>query len=342
MPKGVFRVTLILLLLLLATVAGVLLEGPPARAPVGAVLYLWYGGPGSSTGPGTPGWNSTVSPGGGAVVDRPTIGYYASDSNQTFKTQVDQMQGLGLSFAVVSWWGPYAKGEAGAINKATLDLFRYLKGTDSDFKVAIMVDSFPSGSNISMSQVYSYVYGSFAGPYAKWYFDWQSRPLLVTFNPARPLYNDTRFTSREIGNYACVPAESCPNKALNSNLDWIWWDAPAQYFSGQAGAVNATNDEGQPVISPDGEVTIVPRIDSYFDRGYSGSYLRFDPNLSQGLYQEQWSYVLGHSSEVKLVIIYSWNEYHERTAIEPHVDATAAVGPSYLANLTASYISELS
>ncbi len=319
---------LALLMLFVAAVAVFELTRPPAPPPVGAVLYLWYGGPGSISGIGTPGWNSSSSPGGGAVVDQPIIGCYVSDSNQTFKTQIDQMQSFGISFAVVSWWGPYAEGEAGAINNATQNLFRYLKGTDSRFKIAIMVDSFPETSNTSVTQVYSYAEDRFVTPFTSWYFKWQGKPLLLFFNPLQPGTN-SNFTVRTIGNR--------PNA-----VDWIWWDAPSQYFADQWGSVNATNDEGPPVISPDGEVTIVPRIDGYFNRGHAlGSYLRFDPNLSKGLYREQWGYVMNHSSSIKLVIVYSWNEYHERTEIEPHFDRTANVGPDYLGNLTARYVSEL-
>jgi hypothetical protein len=107
--------------------------------------------------------------------------------------------------------------------------------------------------------------------------------------------------------------------------------------------VNATYDEGNPVISDDGEFTIVPRIDSYYNEGYQGgSYLRFDPNLASGLYAEQWSYVLAHRSQVQLVLIYSFNEYHERSEIEPHSDYTnSTVGPSYLLDLTARYTTDL-
>jgi hypothetical protein len=316
--------------------------------PVGAVLYLWYGN--ATTGKGglsSPGWNSTGCPGGGAVVDKPDQGYYVSDSNQTFKAQIEEMQSTGISFAVVSWWGPFTQGEAGAINKATHDLFSYLEATNSTFKVAIMVDAFPGTCNpplpsVPMSKVYNYVYSDFAGPFKHWYFDWQDKPLLMTFNPVAPLYNDTRFTSRMIGNYACEPAETCASHSLNQRLNWIWWEAPARYFQSQAGAVNATNDEGQPVISLDGEVTIVPRIDSYYNQPYQdGAYLRFDANLSLGLYQEQWSYVLNHSASVKLVLIYGWNEYHERTSIEPHIDGSTMVQYDYLLNLTSIFVSEL-
>lgn len=322
-------VAFVIVLLVTSVVAAIELDSSHTYAPpVGVVLYLWYGEPGTDGGLGTPGWNSASSPGGGVVVDHPTFGYYASDSNRTFKAQVDEMQSIGVSFAVLSWWGPSTKGEAGAINNASLDFFRYLKNTGSSFKAAIMVDSFPQGSNVSMSQAYSYIQSRFVTPFSSWYLDWRNRPLVLFFNPLQPGDN-ANFSVRTIGNR--------PN-----SVDWTWWDAPSQYFSGQGGSANATNDEGLPVISSDGEVTIVPRIDSYYGRANaSGFYLRFDPNLNEGLYQEQWSYVLAHSSSVKLIIIYSWNEYHERTEIEPHFDGTASVAQDYLANLTAQYIARL-
>ena len=340
-------VVLIIAILFVSIVAAVELTNrpsPESPPPVGTFLYLWYGGPDGSSGLGTPGWNSSSYPGGGAVVDTPTLGYYVSDSNQTFAQQVSQMQRAGLSFALISWWGPSVQGESGMINKAAHDFFTYLESTDSKFKAAIMIDAYNGSNDLSNSSLksdYDYIYDNFVAQFKSWYFDWQSNPLLMTFNPVQPL-TDPRFTSRMIGNYACEPVDACSNDALNQKLDWVFWDAPSQYFEAQGGTAHATNDEGSPVISSDGEVTIVPRIDSYFDSGYSGgSYLRFDPNLSEGLYQEQWSYVIDHRSQVSLVLIYSWNEYHERTAIEPHTDFTANVNSTYLLDLTAQYIPEL-
>lgn len=318
-------------IVVIATLAILERNQEPAPIPVGVVWYLWYGSPDAS-GLGSPGWNSTSNPGGGAVVDTPTIGFYTSDANQTFREQIGQMQGAGISFAVVSWWGPSTKGENGAINNATLDLFRYLKATGSSFKVAIMVDAYNGSNNLSPSSFradYNDIYNHFVQPYGNLYFDLGGKPLLLFFNPIYPPSANASFATRTMGNR--------PNL-----VNWTFWDAPAQYFQGQAGGVNVTNDEGQPMISADGEVTLVPRIDSYFNRGYqSGSYLRFDPTLSEGLYQEQWSYVLSHSSEVNLVLIYSWNEYHERTEIEPHFDATALANSTYLLNLTSDYLRKL-
>ena len=300
-----------------------------SQVPVGVVYYLWYGNATTGTGGlGSPGWNASDYPGGGAVEDRPNLGFYVSDSNDTFQTQIDEMQGAGISFAVVSWWGPSTRGEAGAINRATHDLFRYLQRTNSAFKIAILVDAYESGHNLNGSTLagdYDYVYSRFASAYSQWYFDWKGHPLLLFFNPIYPLYNDTRFAVRTVGNH--------PNR-----VDWLWWDAPESFFQGEGGSgVNASNDFGTPVISPDGEVTLVPRIDSYYGyaSGYSSGYLRFDANLSEGLYNEQWGYVMNNRPLVKLVLIYGWNEFHERTAVEP-IDGT-----SYLLNETSSFISML-
>lgn len=307
-----------------------------SNIPVGAFLYLWYGNATTDAGGlGSPGWNSSSYPGGGVVVDRPTAGYYVSDDNQTFQTQINEMQSAGISFAVVSWWGPFTSGESGAINKATLDLFKYLKETDSDFKVAIMVDAYEGDSNLSaasFAQDYSYVSSNFVTPFGQWYFSWENKPLLLFFNPIIP--NNPRnpnFTVRSIGN--------SPNR-----VDWTFWDAPASFLSSSNGSgVNATNDEGDPVISEDGEVTVTPRIDSYYNsQSQGGSYLRFDPTLSAGLYSEQWSYVLDHKDQVKLVLIYSFNEYHERSEIEPHDDFTnSTASTTLLLNETAQYTHDL-
>jgi hypothetical protein len=333
----------VIIILVVSVVAIIALTSRPNTPQVGAFLYLWYGSAGSS-GLGTPGWNSSSYPGGGAVVDTPVIGYYSSDANQTFAWQVSQMQKAGLSFAILSWWGPFTENESGVINKAAHDFFAYLKSTSSSFKASIMIDAYNGTrglSNSSLMSDYDYIYENFVEPFGNWYFAWEGKPLLLTFNPVQPLYDDSRFTSKMVGNHACEPISTCPVHDLNQKLDWIFWNAPSQYFEGQGGTYNATNDEGTPVTSADGEVTIVPRIDSYFDREYEGgSYLRFDTHL-EGLYAEQWTYVFAHCSQVKLVLIYSWNEYHERTAIEPHMDHTVDVSSTYLSNTTSHYVSEL-
>jgi two-component SAPR family response regulator len=54
------------------------------------------------------------------------------------------------------------------------------------------------------------------------------------------------------------------------------------------------------------------------------------------------AFVLSHENQVKLVFINSFNEYHERSEVEPHYDFTdSTVSPTYLLNLTALYTQEL-
>ena len=230
-----------------------------SRIPIGAFLYVWYGNSTSRTnGLGSPGWNSTSCPGGGAVVDQPTLGFYASDDNATIRRQISEMKSAGIDFAIISWWGPFNDSEAGSINRATLDWFKFLRSTNSSFRLAVMVDAFPKacGSgppDVPMATVEDYIQRTFAIPFARWYFSWEGRPLLLFFNPLVP-GPISNFTLRTIGNR--------PN-----TVDWTFWDAPASFYQAEGGTgVNASNDIGNPAISPlHGEVTITPRIDSYYN-----------------------------------------------------------------------------
>ena len=58
------------------------------------------------------------------------------------------------------------------------------------------------------------------------------------------------------------------------------------------------------------------------------------------MFVSEWNHTTSDAGKVSLVLIYSWNEYHERTAIEPHIDATSAA-PDYLFNQAGHYISKL-
>ena len=62
------------------------------------------------------------------------------------------------------------------------------------------------------------------------------------------------------------------------------------------------------------------------------------------LYDQQWQKALDCNIQnaIDLITITSWNEFPERTAIEPHHDATASnQDPYFLYNKTMNYISQL-
>ncbi len=313
---------------------------------VGTFLYLWYGYNETSHlwtgGLGTSHWNDTPS---GLVKDRPSLGYYASLDNATLATQFSEMKNAGISVIVVSWWGTgnatQSVGGAptldAAINNATLNLFRYLEATKNQwqFKVAIMVEPFHPNYTMTShdyAKLYTFLYAHYYHPYDDLILSWQGKPLLLSFNYKGPGFGrlpaNSTFTYRLVG--------GVPN-----TVDWNFW-AGMNFLDASGGTAEPQNYGRDPVVSPDGEVGIAPRYDDYYLwlANQRQGYMRFDYQMNEGMYGSEWDYVLGQKF-VGLVLIYSWNEYHERTSIEPHWDYSAQVSSDYLANLTASYIAKL-
>jgi hypothetical protein len=102
-------------------------------------------------------------------------------------------------------------------------------------------------------------------------------------------------------------------------VNWYFWEG-GNYLDANGTKAQPQNYEYAPGISPDGEVGVIWRYDDYYQR--PTSYMRFDVNGSQGMYNYEWNYAIQYKAEVNLVLLYSWNEYHERTALEPHEDFT--------------------
>ncbi len=110
---------------------------------------------------------------------------------------------------------------------------------------------------------------------------------------------DDRFTFKQWGS---LPDEDWKK---NSNLDWF-------------GHSQISFDKQ---ISDDGVLIVVPRFDEYwaelmgyeFDRPIQ----RVDPLLTDCLYERAWQAAVDHKPEIKLIIVYSWNEHGDHSAIEP-------------------------
>jgi glycosyltransferase involved in cell wall biosynthesis len=69
--------------------------GQQGRPLLGAQYYLWYG-----EGYGAAHWGDTARSGG--VADVPLLGYYGSTKGQTIGAHLDLMEGMGLDFAVLN------------------------------------------------------------------------------------------------------------------------------------------------------------------------------------------------------------------------------------------------
>jgi hypothetical protein len=314
------------------------------QIPVGTVLYEWYGFNMTSTkwtgGLGTSHWNASYIGTNGReevypttiVKDEPDIGFYASDNNATLAWQLSNMKQAGISVIVVSWWGmgndttnQNAATLDRAIDNATLNVFRYVESTRSlwNFKLAIMVEPFnyvnsthPTFMSVTdWTNLLNYIQNTFYGPFNDITFYWQGKPLLLSYNPQV---------------IPAVPAASVFTTRIEGNdytlVNWVFWEGGNYNDSGTA---EIGDYEYSPRISPDGEVGVAWRYDDYYlwngtaGPGGRPGYMRFDVNGTQRLLSYEMNFTVTYRSDINFILLYSWNEYHERSAFEPHQDMNA-------------------
>lgn len=289
---------------------------------VGVFFYVWYGYNQTSHtwtgGDGTSHWNDG---GAGIVLDYPIFGYYNSYNNDTLKEQIGLMKSSGIDFIVISWWGV-----SHYTDNASKNVFKFLLGNGIDFKACFIVEPY---EGINYTQVYNYIYSNYVQPYNIWYMKFEGKPLIFFFNPIyEGFYKDERFNVFVVGNP--------PN-----DVDVIFWKG-MDCLDAYGGFTHIEYYSGKPVINYEGIVSIVPRYDdkALYDAGSRSTFMQFDRLLTKNLYGKEWNFVIQNKDSIKMVLIYSWNEYHERTAIEPLYDYTTGKSQYYLLNLTKYYVKQ--
>ncbi|MEM2094840.1 MAG: hypothetical protein QXI32_06040, partial [Candidatus Bathyarchaeia archaeon] len=272
---------------------------------VGVFYYVWYGEERH--------WNEDQQ---SVVVDIPSTkyyrGYYSSLNRTVICQQLKLIEEAGIDFVIISWTGIDTYED-----KATQLVFRVIQEENLDVKAAIMVEpteyygckgDFCELNETRIAQAKSYILDKYVHPYKKQYFFWEDRPLLAFFVPLNPP-KDLIFSTRVVGN--------------REFGDWPYWTIP-------------------PIVSYDGVVAVLPRHDD--SRLQRSNPIVKDEDYSARLYDQQWEFVLAMKDKVKAVLITTWNEYHERTMIEPHIDATVRIlgyEPDYLYKKTQTYIKQL-
>lgn len=296
-----------------SSISAITNNASPRNIPIATEFYIWYGASYSGKcngGLGSSHWNDTPDR---IIIKKPLIGYYCSADKSTIKLQLNEIKSTGISVLMVSWWND------AATNRALNNLLSIINSTSeysSWFKVAILVET-----RLWMAP-YDLIWSTFYAPYIDIMSTWDNKPLLIFFNQPHQA-TDARFTMRTLG--------------VDYLPDWDFWhgtiltDAapnfiPYQYY-------------GKPTISADGVVTATPRFDDYYLHlsGSRPQYQRYDPNLTEGMYEQEWNYILENKANVSMVIVNSWNEWHELNAIEPSVqDGDILMSTTYL------YIQQLS
>lgn len=291
-----------------------------APVKVGVYYYVWY----------PRHWNGTEKK--WTVVDVPVLGYYASDNESVIKQHLDWFKYAGIDFGIISWWGPNSYED-----NATKQVFAVTKNYAPSMKWTIMVEDFNDvgPEAYDFNEIFDYIYNTYVTKYADIWLKLNGKPLLCWFNAVNmtgginasghyyggwanipKIYSDARFESRILGH--------------NDYVDW--------YFVTPC----SVDDSSVPKLCVDGFIAVEPRYDDqYLGRDTNST---FDERVEY-LYWLQWNKVLQYKREnkVNFVVIYSWNEYHERSQIEPCNDATSihADNPYFLLNRTKEYIERL-
>jgi hypothetical protein len=262
---------------------------------IGLYYYVWY-----EEGNNTRHWNDEPCD---AAVDMPVLGYYSSQNRTIIKQHLDWMKDLGIDFLIISWWGANSYED-----NSTKIVFDAVESYASDWmKLAIMVEGFNESAGpegYDFPAIYDCLYDSYAHPYNDIYLQINNKPVACWFNFKNmtavrsenrdAIRNDSRFEARIVGH--------------SNYVDW-WFGIPC-------GVDNSTIP---PLSKKDGMICVEPRYDDQFLRREKNS--TFDENLAEGLYDFQWKEAirLAEEGKVNYVTVYSWNEYHERSQIEPYI-----------------------
>ena len=333
----------ILLVLAVSCTAG---SSDPAPAqPRGDVVnlatlwYSWFGfdlDTGNSIGGlKSSHWNTDVGSYGSRVgiTDRPEYGYYASDDPAVIAQQLSDMGQAGIDTIFVSWFGwgdtnfddAIDSQEGAAMHRAALALLDYISGNNAPFKVAIAVEPFmpdPSGlSLVNKRKIVDFLFDNIYSVYPDLMFQMDGEDLLIHFNPVNLKETaDARFTFKQWGS---VDAQ---NWKASTTFDWNGYP-DISWLSQQ--------------IADDGTLILFARFDEYWAEimGHTFSYdiRRVDPLLEDGVYEQAWQVAVDNKAAINLLIVYSWNEHGDHSAIEPTEGLTHISAGRILVEKTSEY-----
>jgi hypothetical protein len=312
---------------------------------VGVFYYPWYDGEGYHCN-GHPSNYSIDRPDTWwTVIDVPVLGntsnstycMYASDNVTVIKQHLDWFKYSGIDFGIISWWGnnSFEDNHTDILFNVTSSYapwFRWVISIESCYNVTTQGLGY-------LAYLREYVYQHYASTYHEiWLNDTNSgKPFLFWMNAddltndtvQDEAKNDTRFVTRLLGqaNYS----------------DWKTW-TPYTY-GGATSAFPPSMNEFMCVMPRYDETGLAPNRIRCGDKYLNGSDWETVDPLNEPLYDYQWKEVLSNASagKVQYVGIATWNDFTERTQIEPCWDNTSAYeqNPYFLLNRTEYWINKL-
>ena len=331
----------IAVVMLLAAACGDTVEKEPSPNdfPLATLWYSWFGFD-LETGESIGGlksshWNTDAGSYGSrvGVTDEPEYGYYASDDSAVIAQQLADMEEAGINTIFVSWfgWGDtdfdgvIDSPEGQAMNRAVIALLDYLSENNAPFKVAIAVEPFMHGSaSLSLAnkqQIVDYLYDSIYSVYSPFVFQMDGKDLMIHFDPLDLRETgDARFTFKHWGSI------NDQNWKASTDFDWLGYP-DVSWLDKQ--------------IADDGTLILFPRFDEYWAQvmGHTFAYpvRRVDPLLQERIYERAWQVAVDNKPDINLLIVYSWNEHGDHSAIEPTKETTHIAAGRVLIEKTSEY-----
>jgi hypothetical protein len=293
-----------------------------SSALYGTFFYVWYEGyGGTSHFNGTP--PSPLPSTWWTVVDVPLSGWYYSNDSTVIKQQFSYMHDCGINFVLISWWNDTTS------DNATWWVFNTMSGLAGTFnmKLALSIEPINESGTYDFGEICDYVYGRYVEPFSSIYMNLENKPLLTWYQGGNmtgsqenrfALKSDNRFTHRITGD--------------NVYCDWYWW-YPSNEYPREMSPKLSSSDFGQTTVEPrydDSRLGVDP------SNGLARN-TTADSDLSGGLYQNQWDIVNEwiDAGQCHVVLIGTWNDYTERTQIEPCFDSTSVFSsPFHLLDIT--------
>lgn len=315
-----------LLILSLFSFLGVSSAYANSDVDVGAYYYGWYHG-----GYNSHGWNESFHD--ESLKDKPFLGYY-NNWNDTFtmKQHIAWADDLGIDFLLTSWSAYTHDG----IDDNAKTMFK-VRRTFGNVKLALCVEPFnqtESPETYNWTWIHNQIYENYCN--YSFYYELDDRPL-VAYIMGNGLGNMTTVT-QENDTFTQIGIGGDEGGG-RSNGDFPSWIKMWAYTS-----LTPERPYKDPPYS-DRCYVVCPRYDDVACRRRNltvgEDYKDYNDYKS---YTEQWQEAreFARKDDIDVIMICTFNEYMERTFIEPCFDHTSfSDNPFYIINLTKHQISEL-
>lgn len=231
---------------------------------------------------------------------RPLLGYYDSGDSSIITSHIEQIHSAGIDYLLIDHTNGIGN-DSGEIEKNAQSVFSTAEKIQGHFPVSLAVaigcGLWCEGRSVQLQETEAQWILDY---YSKKdiYYKWKNKPLMVVYNSFdqpntfAPEWDDSRFTVRKAAGFI---NQSNPLLAPWGQFGyWGWVQNYPQYINGETMGVN-----------PGWDTEHLGRKTTPLARS-KGSY-----------YSAQWLHVLKHRPQN--IIISSWNDFGEETAIEPSV-----------------------